>query len=194
MRRTALIGVALLALTACGQATTTSPSAPAEQGWTAVTIEHAMGKTEIKDRPKKVAALDSSYVDATLALETEVVAYTRYRTDGLPDYLADDAAKYAKNAKAVGELANPNLEELATIEVTGESGAGLVKVTMTCKHDVKRVEIDPSLLADDKDMLEDLVAAAFNAAVRKAEETSQEKMAKITAGMPGLPGGMKLPF
>ena len=82
-------------------------------------------------------------------------------------------------------------EELATIEVTGESGAGLVKVTMTCKHDVRRVAIDPSLLADDKDMLEDLVAAAFNAAVRKAEETSQEKMGKLTAG---LPPGMKLPF
>lgn len=115
MRRTALMSVALLALTACGQATTTSPSAPAEQGWTPVTIEHAMGKTEIKDRPKRIAALDSSYVDAALALETEVVAYTRYRTDGLPDYLAQDAAKYAKNAKAVGELASPNLEELATI-------------------------------------------------------------------------------
>ena len=85
-------------------------------------------------------------------------------------------------------------DELATIEVTGESGAGLVKVTMTCKHDVKRVTIDPSLLAEDKDMLEDLVAAAFNAAVRKAEETSQEKMGKLTAGMPGLPGGMKFPF
>jgi YbaB/EbfC DNA-binding family len=64
----------------------------------------------------------------------------------------------------------------------------------TCKHDVKRIEIDPSLLADDKDMLEDLVAAAFNAAVRKAEELSQEKLGKLTAGMPGLPGGMKLPF
>jgi DNA-binding YbaB/EbfC family protein len=80
------------------------------------------------------------------------------------------------------------------MEVTGESGAGLVKVTMTCKHDVKRVAIDPSLLADDKDMLEDLVAAAFNAAVRKAEEVSAEKLGKVTAGMPGLPGGMKLPF
>ena len=85
-------------------------------------------------------------------------------------------------------------DELAFIEVTAESGSGLVKVTMTCKHDVKRVEIDPSLLADDKDMLEDLVAAAFNATVRKAEELSNEKMGKITAGMPALPGGMKFPF
>ena len=85
-------------------------------------------------------------------------------------------------------------EELGNIEVTGESGAGLVKVTMTCKHDVRRVQIDPSLLANDKDMLEDLVAAAFNAALKKAEDTSSEKMGKITAGMPGLPGGMKLPF
>lgn len=85
-------------------------------------------------------------------------------------------------------------EELGTIEVTGESGAGLVKVTMTCKHDVRRVQIDPSLLADDKDMLEDLVAAAFNAALKKAEDTSQDKMGKITAGMPSLPGGMKMPF
>ena len=116
MRRTALIGVALLALTACGQAATTSQNpATTGQDWTPVTIEHAMGKTEIKQRPTKVAALDSSYVDAALALETEVVAYTRYRTDGLPEYLAADAAKYAKNAKAVGELSNPNLEELATI-------------------------------------------------------------------------------
>ena len=85
-------------------------------------------------------------------------------------------------------------EELGTIEVTGESGAGLVKVTMTCKHDVRRVQIDPSLLADDKEMLEDLVAAAFNAALKKAEDTSSEKMGKITASMPSLPGGMKLPF
>ncbi|KJK38710.1 iron siderophore-binding protein [Lentzea aerocolonigenes] len=115
MRTPVLISVALLALTACGQATTTSRSGPADPGWTAVTIEHAMGRTEIKDRPKKVAALDSSYVDAALALETEVVAYTRYRTDGLPEYLAQDAAKYAQSAKAVGDLTNPNLEELATI-------------------------------------------------------------------------------
>lgn len=85
-------------------------------------------------------------------------------------------------------------DELAFVEVTADAGAGLVKVTMTCKHDVKRIEIDPSLLAEDKDMLEDLVAAAFNAAVRKAEDVSQEKMGKLTAGMPGLPGGMKFPF
>ena len=84
-------------------------------------------------------------------------------------------------------------EELAQLEVEGQSGAGLVKVTMTCKHDVRRVAIDPSLLADDKDMLEDLVAAAFNDAVRRAEETSQEKMGKLTAGLP-LPPGMKFPF
>jgi DNA-binding YbaB/EbfC family protein len=84
-------------------------------------------------------------------------------------------------------------EELATIEVDGEAGAGLVKVTMTCRHDVKRVSIDPSLLADDKDMLEDLVAAAFNDAIRRAEATSQEKMGKLTAGMPQIPG-MKFPF
>ena len=84
-------------------------------------------------------------------------------------------------------------EELAQMEVEGVSGAGLVKVTMTCKHDVRRITIDPSLLADDKDMLEDLVAAAFNDGVRRADEVSQEKMGKLTAGMP-LPPGMKLPF
>lgn len=99
-----------------------------------------------------------------------------------------------KQAQAMQDNIKKAQEELATIEVTGESGAGLVKVTMTCKHDVRRVSIDPSLLADDKDMLEDLVAAAFNAAVRKAEETSQEKMSRFTAGMPGLPAGMKFPF
>ena len=84
-------------------------------------------------------------------------------------------------------------DELAHIEVEGQSGAGLVKVTMTCKFGVKRVSIDPSLVAEDRDMLEDLVAAAFNDAVRKAEATSQEKMGAATAGMP-LPPGMKLPF
>src|SRR5438105_10464867 len=99
-----------------------------------------------------------------------------------------------KQAQAMQENLKRAQEEPGSIEVEGQSGAGLVKVTMTCKHDVKRVAIDPSLLADDKDMLEDLVAAAFNAAVRKAEETSEAKMGKLTAGMPGLPGGMKLPF
>ena len=84
-------------------------------------------------------------------------------------------------------------EQLANTEVEGQAGAGLVKVVMTCKHDVKRVSIDPSLLADDKDMLEDLVAAAVNDAVRRVETTVQEKMAAVTAGL-SLPPGMKLPF
>ena len=99
-----------------------------------------------------------------------------------------------KQAQAMQENMKKAQDDLGNIEVSAESGAGLVKVTMTCKHEVKRVVIDPSLLAEDKDMLEDLVAAAFNAAVRKAEDLSQEKMGKLTAGMPGLPGGMKLPF
>ena len=84
-------------------------------------------------------------------------------------------------------------EQLANTEVEGQAGAGMVKVVMNCKHDVKRVSIDPSLLADDKDMLEDLVAAAVNDAVRRVETTVQEKMAGVTAGLP-LPPGMKLPF
>jgi DNA-binding YbaB/EbfC family protein len=84
-------------------------------------------------------------------------------------------------------------DELALMEVEGQSGAGLVKVTMTCKHDVKRVTIDPSLLAEDREMLEDLVAAAFNDGVRRAEEVTSEKMSRLTAGLP-LPPGMKLPF
>jgi DNA-binding YbaB/EbfC family protein len=85
-------------------------------------------------------------------------------------------------------------DELAFIEVTGEAGSGLVKILMTCKHEVKRVSIDSSLMTDDKDMLEDLIAAAFNDAARKAEEASEAKMGKLTGGMPGLPGGLKLPF
>ena len=98
-----------------------------------------------------------------------------------------------KQAQQMQENMKRAQDELALLEVEGQSGAGLVKVTMTCKHDVKRVVIDPSLLADDKDMLEDLVAAAFNDAVRRAEELSTAKMSKLTAGMP-LPPGMKFPF
>ena len=98
-----------------------------------------------------------------------------------------------KQAQAMQDNMKKMQEQLASIEVEGQSGAGMVKVTMTCKYAVKRVAIDPSLLGDDKDMLEDLVAAAFNDAVRKAEETAQEKMASVTAGMP-LPPGFKMPF
>ena len=98
-----------------------------------------------------------------------------------------------KQAQAMQDNMKRAQDELALLEVEGQSGAGLVKVTMTCKHDVKRIIIDPSLLAEDKDMLEDLVAAAFNDAVRRAEAVSAEKMGALTAGMP-LPPGMKFPF
>jgi hypothetical protein len=84
-------------------------------------------------------------------------------------------------------------EELGTVEVEGQSGAGMVKVVMTCKHEVKRVVIDPSLVGDDREMLEDLVAAAFNDAARRVEQTVTEKMSGFTAGL-GLPPGLKLPF
>ena len=99
-----------------------------------------------------------------------------------------------KQAQQMQENMRRVQEELAAIEVEGQSGAGLVKVKMTCKFAVKRVSVDPSLLGEDKDMLEDLVAAAFNDGVRRAEAVSNEKMGKLTAGMPGLPPGMKLPF
>jgi len=84
-------------------------------------------------------------------------------------------------------------EEIANMEVTGESGAGMVKVTMTGNHNVRRVDIDESLMEDDKEMIEDLVAAAFNDAVRRVEEANKEKMGAITGGMQ-LPPGMKMPF
>ena len=98
-----------------------------------------------------------------------------------------------KQAQQMQENMRKLQDELASVEVEGQSGAGMVKVTMTCRHDVKRVNIDPSLLADDKEMLEDLVAAAINDAARKVEATVQEKMAALTGGL-GLPPGMTLPF
>ena len=107
--------------------------------------------------------------------------------------LKGQLAGLMKQAQQMQDNLKKAQDELALIEVEGQSGAGLVKVVMTCKNDVKRVTIDPSLLADDKYMLEDLVAAAFNDAVRKAEATSAEKMGKLTAGMP-MPPGMKFPF
>jgi DNA-binding YbaB/EbfC family protein len=98
-----------------------------------------------------------------------------------------------KQAQAMQEGMKKAQEAIATMEVEGQSGAGMVKVVMTGRHDVKRVTIDPTLLAEDKDMLEDLIAAAVNDAVRKVEAATQEKMAGLTAGMP-LPPGFKLPF
>jgi len=84
-------------------------------------------------------------------------------------------------------------EEIASLEVTGESGGGLVKVTMTGRHEARRVTIDDSLVGDDKDMLEDLVAAAINDATHKVEAVTQERMSGMTDGL-NLPAGMKLPF
>ncbi len=84
-------------------------------------------------------------------------------------------------------------EEIASMEVTGESGGGMVKITMTGKYEARRVSIDDSLLGDDKDMLEDLVAAAINDAAHKVEATTQERMSGLTTGL-DLPPGMKLPF
>lgn len=107
--------------------------------------------------------------------------------------MKNQLAGLMKQAQAMQDNLRRAQEELATIEVEGQSGAGLVKVTMTCKHDVKRVTIDPSLLADDKDMLEDLIVAAMNDALRKAEQTAAERMGSVTAGLP-LPPGFKMPF
>ncbi len=98
-----------------------------------------------------------------------------------------------KQAQQMQENMRKAQEQLAVIEVEGQSGAGLVKIVMTCKYDIRRVSIDPSLLSDDKEMLEDLVAAAMNDAVRRVEATVSEKMGAFTAGL-NLPPGMKLPF
>ena len=99
-----------------------------------------------------------------------------------------------KQAQQMQENLKKAQDEIAAMEVEGQAGAGMVKVTMTGRHDVKRVTIDPSLLVgDDKDMLEDLIAAAVNDAVRRVETLTQEKMGGLTSGF-GLPPGMKLPF
>ncbi|MDD5247730.1 MAG: YbaB/EbfC family nucleoid-associated protein [Rhodocyclaceae bacterium] len=101
-------------------------------------------------------------------------------------------ANLMKQAQQMQENMQKAQEQLASMEVEGQSGAGAVKVVMTCKHDVKRVAIDAAVM-DDKEMLEDLIAAAVNDANRRAETTMQEKMAGFTAGL-NLPPGMKLPF
>ncbi|HHJ80757.1 MAG TPA: YbaB/EbfC family nucleoid-associated protein [Candidatus Tenderia electrophaga] len=98
-----------------------------------------------------------------------------------------------KQAQKMQEDMQKAQEELANMEVTGEAGGGLVSVVMTGRHDVRRVSIDPSLMGDDKEIVEDLLAAAVNDAVRLVEKMSQERMSGMTDGM-GLPPGMKLPF
>ncbi|GAA0619621.1 iron-siderophore ABC transporter substrate-binding protein [Kribbella sandramycini] len=117
-RITALIAVTAVALAGCGSADEpTSPDAPAAAGFPR-TIEHAMGKTELKTKPQRVVALDASFVDATLILDTPVVGYTDYRSikDKLPEYLGDDRNTLGKDAQAVGTLAEPNLEKIAELD------------------------------------------------------------------------------
>ncbi len=98
-----------------------------------------------------------------------------------------------KQAQMMQENMRRMQEQLASLEVEGEAGSGTIKVLMTCKHEVRRVSIDPSVTGDDREMLEDLLTAAFNDAARKVEATVAERMGGVTAGL-GLPPGMKLPF
>jgi len=98
-----------------------------------------------------------------------------------------------KQAQQMQENMRRAQEELAKIDVEGQAGAGMVKVTVSCRNEVRRIQIDPSLFEDDRDMLEDLVVAATNDALRKAEQTAQEKMGGLTQGLP-LPPGFKMPF
>ncbi len=107
--------------------------------------------------------------------------------------MKNQLAGLMKQAQQMQDNMKRAQDELALTEVEGQAGAGLVKVVMTCKHSVKRVTIDPTLLADDRDMLEDLIAAAMNDAVRRVESTTTEKMAGLASGLP-LPPGFKLPF
>ena len=107
--------------------------------------------------------------------------------------MKNQLAGLMKQAQAMQDNMKKAQEEIAALEVEGLAGGGLVKVVMTGRHDVKRVTIDPTLLGEDKDMLEDLVAAAVNDAVRKVEAAAQEKMAGVAGGL-GLPPGLKLPF
>ena len=98
-----------------------------------------------------------------------------------------------KQAQQMQSQMSDMQEELGSLEVQGEAGGGLVSLTMTCRHEVRGINIDDSLLGDDKDMLEDIIAAAFNDALRKVEKTVQDKYSGMTSGL-GLPPGMKLPF
>ncbi|MEQ1800345.1 MAG: YbaB/EbfC family nucleoid-associated protein [Gammaproteobacteria bacterium] len=104
-----------------------------------------------------------------------------------------DIGSLMKQAQKMQAQMQKAQEELAGLEVTGEAGGGLVQIRMTCKHDVRKLTIDPSLVGDDREMLEDVLVAAFNDALRKVERTVQDKLGGMTAGL-GLPPGLKLPF
>jgi DNA-binding YbaB/EbfC family protein len=107
--------------------------------------------------------------------------------------LGDGLGDLMKQAQQMQEKVAQIQSEIANTEIIGEAGAGLVKVIMTGRHDVKKVHIDPGLLKEDKEVLEDLIAAAMNDAVRRAESNQQDKMASLTAGIP-MPPGFKFPF
>ena len=107
--------------------------------------------------------------------------------------MAQNFGNMMKQAQALQANMQKAQAEIASLEVTGESGGGMVKVTMTGKHDVRRVQIEPAVLGEDREMLEDLIAAAVNDAVKKVEQRSAEKMAGLMSGL-NLPPGMKLPF
>ncbi len=98
-----------------------------------------------------------------------------------------------KQAQQMQENMKRMQDQLATLEVEGQAGAGMIKVTMTCKHEVRRISIDPSVMGDDREMLEDLITTAMNDAVRKVEVMVNEKMSGMTSGLP-LPPGFKMPF
>ena len=98
-----------------------------------------------------------------------------------------------KQAQAMQDNLKKVQDQLANVEVEGQSGAGLVKVVVTCRNEIKRVSLEPSLMTDDKDLVEDLIAAAVNDALRKAEQMASERMGGVTQGL-GLPPGFKLPF
>lgn len=104
-----------------------------------------------------------------------------------------DIGRLMKQAQQMQSQMQKAQEELAGLEVQGEAGGGMVRLTMTCRHEVRAVKIDPALLGEDRDMLEDVLAAAFNDALRKVESTVQEKMSGLTGGL-NLPGGLQLPF
>ena len=107
--------------------------------------------------------------------------------------MKNQLANLMKQAQAMQQNMEKAQEELGKTIVEGQSGAGMVSVLISCKYYVSGVSIDPALMSDDKEMLEDLITAAFNDAVRKAEATSQEKMASVSAGLP-MPPGFKMPF